>query len=103
MAKSVRKYEESLQESLKDPKEAAQYLNACLSGDESDSDEIFLMALRDVAQAHGFGDVAAKANLGRESLYKALSANGNPKLETLRALLKAIGLRLTVSSDEDVA
>lgn len=103
MAKSVKKYEDTLKESLKDPKEAAQYLNACLNEDDPDSDEVFLMALRDVAKAHGFGDIAARANLGRESLYKALSANGNPKLETLRALLRAIGLRLTVSADEDVA
>jgi probable addiction module antidote protein len=103
MAKSLKKYQDSLYESLKDPKEAAHYLNVCLSEDDIDSDEIFLMALRDVAMAHGFSDIAAKANLGRESLYKALSAEGNPKLETLRALLKAIGLRLMVSANEDVA
>lgn len=103
MAKSVKKYEDSLQESLKDPKEAAEYLNACLDGNDPDSDEVFLMALRDVAKAHGFAEIAAKANLGRESLYKALSADGNPKLDTLRALLKAIGLKITISKDEDVA
>jgi probable addiction module antidote protein len=52
-----------------------------------------------VAKAHGFGDVAESAALGRESLYKALSHTGNPKLSTLQALLKALGLKLTVAEE----
>jgi probable addiction module antidote protein len=96
MAKRVKKYEESLVESLKDPKEAVAYLNAHLEQEEGDTEELFLLALRHVAKAIGFSEVAKSANLGRESLYKALSEDGNPKIETILALLKAMGLKLSV-------
>ncbi|MFZ4405347.1 MAG: addiction module antidote protein [Pseudobdellovibrionaceae bacterium] len=97
MAKRTKKYEESLMASLKDPQEAAAYLNAHL--DDEDSEEIFLLALRDVAKAHGFSAVAEQADLGRESLYKALSKDGNPKLSTLKSLLKVVGLKLAVEQN----
>ena len=58
MPKRARKYEEGLLESLKDSKEAVAYLNTHLEDDGDDAEELFLMALRDVAKAHGFGDVA---------------------------------------------
>lgn len=103
MPKSVTKYEESLIESLKDPQEAAAYLNIHLEDGEADSDVLFLMALRDVAKAYGVADVAEKAQLGRESLYKALSSDGNPKLTTLRTLLKAMGLKLAIEVDSEKA
>ncbi len=99
MPKRTKKYEESLIESLKDPAEAAAYLNAHLG--EEDGEELFLLALRDVARANGVGEIAEAAALGRESLYKALSKDGNPKLSTLRSVLKAMGLKLTVERDED--
>lgn len=100
MPKAAKKYEDSLGESLKDPKEAAAYLNTHLENNDSDSEELFLMALRDVAKAYGVADIADRAQLGRESLYKALSSDGNPKLATLRSLLKAMGLKLSVEVDE---
>ncbi len=100
MSKAVKKYEESLTESLKDPQEAAAYLNTHLEDSGTDSEELFLMALRDVAKAYCIADLAQKANLGRESLYKALSSDGNPKLATLISLLKAMGLRLSIEVDE---
>ena len=97
MAKRVKKYEESLQEALKDPAEAVAYLNAHLEDDgEDDTEEIFLMALRDVAKAHGFSEIAGKTQLGRESLYKTLSKRGNPRLSTLASLLKVMGMRLSI-------
>jgi len=98
MPKRTKKYEESLMESLQNPEEAAAYLNAHL--DEEDSEELFLLALRDVAKAHGFSEVAEQADLGRESLYKALSKDGNPKLSTLKSLLKVVGLTLAIETDE---
>jgi probable addiction module antidote protein len=98
MPKRTKKYEESLMESLQNPEEAAAYLNAHL--DEEDSEELFLLALRDVAKAHGFSEVAEQADLGRESLYKALSKDGNPKLSTLKSLLKVVGLKLAIETDE---
>jgi probable addiction module antidote protein len=93
-------YQDALVESLKDPDYAAEYLNVHLQKDEGDSDEeaerLFLVALRNVARAHGVASIAEKTELGRESLYKALSADGNPKLTTLRAVLEAMGLQLTI-------
>src|SRR5262245_24405103 len=100
MPKRARKYEDSLVESLKDPKEAAAYLNVHLQDKGDDADELFLMALRDVAKAFRMTEIADRAGLGRESLYKALSAEGNPKLTTLRAPLDAMGLKLTVEAAE---
>ena len=96
MPKRTRKYEESLAEALRDPAAAAAYLNAHLEEEGDDAEALFLLALRDVARSRGVAGVAAAAELGRESLYKALSPGGNPKLATLRALLDAIGLRLAV-------
>lgn len=103
MVKKTKKYEESLIEALKNPIEASAYLNVHLEDSAPDSDELFLLALRDVAQAHGFSQIADKTKLGRESLYKTLSSEGNPKFDTLRTLLKAMGLKLTITSDDQVA
>ncbi len=57
-----------------------------------------LLSLRAVAEAYGgLGAVAAEAGISRESLYRALSPKGNPTLKTLIAVLKTLGLRLTVT------
>src|SRR5208337_341745 len=59
-----------------------------------------LLALRAVAEAYGgLGAVAAQAGISRESLYRALSPKGNPTLKTLVAVLKTVGLRLTVTAE----
>ena len=99
MLKKTKKYEESLNESLKNPREAAAYLNAHLDED----DELFLLALRDVAKVYGFGEISHQSSLGRESLYKALSKDGNPKFSTLKAILKVMGLKLTVEQEHKKA
>jgi probable addiction module antidote protein len=57
--------------------------------------------LRHVAQAQGMEEVAERAGLRRESLYRALSPKGNPTLETLLAVLSAAGLRLAVARREE--
>lgn len=101
MPKRTKKYEESLIEALKNPKEAAAYLNAHL--DPNETEEAFLLALRDVARSHGFGQIAGQTSLGRESLYKTLSKNGNPKLSTLKALLASMGLKLSVQKSDKKA
>src|SRR5690242_6212978 len=93
---STESYRENLLRSLKDPKEAAEYLNASL---EDQDPRVFLLALRDVADAHGgVGAVSRTARLNRESLYRMLSKTGNPSLESLAAVLGACGLRLAVES-----
>ena len=89
-------YRESLLESLENPDEAAQYLNACLEDEDA---RVFLLALRDVAGARGgIRAVSRDAHLNRESLYRMLSKSGNPSLDSLAAVLTACGLRLAVQS-----
>lgn len=80
----------------KDPEFAAEYLKAAL--EETDDPRVLLIALRHVAQARGIAAVAKAAGVERESLYRALSANGNPRLSTLYAVAKAVGLKLTVEA-----
>jgi probable addiction module antidote protein len=78
-----------------DPDFAAEYLKAAL--EDTDEPQVLLIALRRVAEAKGgVAQVAKAAGLKRESLYRALSPRGNPRLSTLRAVMKAVGLKLTV-------
>jgi probable addiction module antidote protein len=93
MPNGYRSCEQSLTQALADPVEAAQYLTACLEGG---SREVFLLALRQVAAAQGMTRMAEKTELGRESLYRAVSARGNPRLDTFLRLLDAAGLQLAV-------
>ncbi len=80
----------------KDPRFAAEYLNAAL--EDQDEPRVLLLALRHLAQAQGIAKVAKAAGIERESLYRALSAHGNPRLSTLVAVTRAIGLKLTVEA-----
>jgi len=80
----------------KDPDFAAEYLKAAL--EDEDEPRVLLLALRHVAQAQGIARVAKAAGVERESLYRALSAHGNPRLSTLVAVTRAIGLKLTVKA-----
>ena len=93
-----RPYKEGLLERLKDPQEAAAYLDATL--EEGDT-EVFLLALRDVAEARlgGMTTLAQQTSLNRETLYRTLSEKGNPELASLDKLLHAVGLRLAVEVD----
>jgi probable addiction module antidote protein len=89
-------YHPDLIESLRDPREAENYLNAAL---EEGDPELFLLALRNVAEAQGgVAQLAEKTKLNRESLYKMLSERGNPELRSLDVLLHALGFRLAVAS-----
>jgi len=67
------------------------YLEAAF--DEGDA-SLIAAALGDIARAKGMTEVARRAGLGRESLYKALSPDGNPELATVLRVMKALGLRL---------
>ena len=76
---------------------AAEYLQAAL--DDVDEPKVLLIALRQIAEARGgVAKVAKAAGIQRESLYRALSERGNPRLSTLSAVLKAVGLKLTVEA-----
>ncbi len=103
MAKGKKKttaYHDDLIESLKDSEYAVEYLKAAL--DEKDLPEVFLIALRNVAEAHGISHVAKAAHLNRENLYKMLSKKGNPALGSLYAVLDALGLKLSVESKQAI-
>lgn len=76
-----------------DPELAAEYLNAAA---EDGDPRVYLTALRSVAEAQGMAKVAKAAGVPRESLYRALSAGGNPRFSTLHAILKAAGLKMAV-------
>jgi probable addiction module antidote protein len=88
------RYQDWLIERLRDPAEAAAYLEAVI--DEGDQAALML-ALRQVALARGgIAEIARKAKLTREATYKMLSKSGNPELRSLASLLRATGLRLSV-------
>jgi probable addiction module antidote protein len=80
----------------RDPGFAVEYLRAAL--EDQDEPRALLIALRHLAQAQGVAKVAKAAGIERESLYRALSARGNPRLSTLVAITRAIGLKLTVEA-----
>jgi len=93
---SIGHEEVMVEELAKDPAFAAEYLSAVLA--DGNVDEM-LLGLRRVTQAHGgIAKVAARAKLNPTSLYRALSATGNPELRSLSALLSAMGMRLAVQS-----
>jgi probable addiction module antidote protein len=77
---------------------AVEYMKAAMESlDNPDDRAAGLLALRTVAEAYGgLGAVAAEAGISRESLYRTLSAKGNPTLKTLLAVLKAVGMKLSV-------
>ena len=102
--KASRPHDEAMVELLReDPDFADEYLAASLDAlDEPGGREALLMALRQVAKAQGMDSVAERAGIQRESLYRALSPNGNPTLKTLLAILGGAGLRLSVTRTIEV-
>jgi len=100
VSKKTTTYQEDLIESIKDLREAAAYLNAAMEeGDRA----LFLLALRNVAEAQGgMAAVAEKAHLNRENLYRMLSKKGNPEIKSIVNLLHSMGLRLTVEPKRKV-
>jgi len=94
MNRKISTYQKDLIESLKDPREAAAYLNAAM---EEGDRELFLLALRNVAEAHGgMTALSQKSKLNRESLYRMLSKKGNPEIKSIVTLLHAMGLKLSI-------
>jgi len=87
--------EATIRELRENPEFVAAYLRAALEDD--DEPAVLLIALRRIAEARGgIAKVAKAAGIERESLYRALSLRGNPRLSTLVAVTKAVGLKLTV-------
>ena len=85
------------QELRDDPRLAAEYLRAAI--EETDEPQVLLIALRRIAEANGgIAKVAKAAGIQRESLYRALSAKGNPRWSTIQAVTRGVGLKLTVET-----
>lgn len=80
-------------EHLQTEEDILYYLEAAMEGNDP---RHIASALGDVARSRGMTEIARKARVGRQALYGALSETGNPTLETLTAVLKALGLQLTV-------
>jgi probable addiction module antidote protein len=96
-----RSYDDWLIDRLKDPEEAAAYLEAAIEdGDQG----VLMLALRHVALAQGgVAEIARRSRLTREATYRMLSKSGNPELKSFTAVLAAAGLRLSVKPASRVA
>lgn len=99
---AVSHHEAELAELRADRELAVANLKAAMESlDDPDDRAAGLLALRTVAEAYGgLGAVAAEAGINRESLYRALSPKGNPTLNALLAVLKTLGLRLSVEPED---
>ena len=80
-----------ISEYLDSPELIAQYLNVTI---ESGSDELLYKAIGDIAKAKGMSHLAKETGLGRESLYKSLSASGSPKFSTISKIIASLGLEI---------
>jgi probable addiction module antidote protein len=93
-------YQETLLERLKNREYAVEYLNAAIEESfkgDGESLRLFLNALKNVAEAQGkMNDLAKRAHLRRETLYRIFSENGNPELSSLASVLHAMGFSLGV-------
>lgn len=99
MKTASRSHDDAVVELLReDPTFADEYLRTAMEeADMPGGQQALLKALRHVAEAQGMAQVAERAGVQRESLYRALSAKGNPTLKTLMAVLNGAGLRLAVA------
>lgn len=90
------KHDDWLMEKLQNAEFAAEYLNAA---SEDDDPQSYLTALRQVVEARGgIAAVADKTSLSKETLYRTLSAQGNPTIKTQMAVLNAVGLKMAVAA-----
>ncbi len=101
---SVSHTEETIKELRANRQFAIEYLKAALEElDDPCNRAAGLLALRDVVEAYGgLATVATQAGISREALYRSLSPKGNPTLKTLLAVLKSVGMRLSVEPGHHV-
>lgn len=92
----MRKNQEYKQDLLRDLREDREYARAYLAAAWKDSQEVFLIALRDVSEAlkGSIGAVANEAHVNRENLYRSLSKEGNPRLNTFYSVVNVLGFSL---------
>lgn len=97
--KSMGSLRECIIEMVKDPEEAEAYLNAALDEYAEFRDlEALLLALRTITIAQGgVGYLAKKAGVNRQNLYKILSGKRSPRWETMEALLRGLGYKISLT------
>ena len=90
----LKNYKDDLLERLSNPKYAAGYLEQALAENDKNT---FLLALKNVIDANGgVAFISEQASFKRQSVYKALSKQGNPRLDTLQSILNSLGLRISI-------
>ena len=99
---NYRKFKDYHIEQLRDPEDAKIYLSVALEDYEKNEDiDAFLLAVRDVAEAQGsVSKLAERVSLTDEGLYKILSENGNPQLNTMRIILHELGFKFSIEARE---
>ena len=100
--RASRPFRDTQIEQLKDPASAALYLEEALAAGDTNA---FKLALRNVAEARlgGMSGLSEHTKLNREALYRSLSKGGNPTLETLTKVMRALGLRISVAVESTAA
>lgn len=97
----LKRFENDLRERLRDPDFAAMYLEAAMNDDAGAGNvDGLLHALREIAQSHegGIRGAAQEASIGRQTIYDGFKQGGNPQIRTVNAMLRAMGLRLSVQT-----
>ena len=94
MGKATRSYREGLLNRLR-VDENLQIAHLKAAAEDSEMPDVFLLALRDVVEARGIAQFAEESELNREHLYRILSKDGNPKLDSLFKILNALGIIMT--------
>ena len=92
----LKDFDDTFADDFRDPEVFVTMLNGLLQDNDM---RAFLSGLRDVAKAHGFATVAEAANVNRENLYRTLSGDKNPRIDTVHSVLKALGYRFAVVPD----
>lgn len=93
MALSTTRFD--IQDHLKSREEQIAYLEAAIAEDDPD---FLAVALGDIARARGVSRFAQEAGISRESIYRTFRPGGNPRLNTLSAATKVLGLKLTLTA-----
>lgn len=86
-------------EYLDDEKIVAEYLSEAIA---DGNPAVFLKAIGDIAKARGMTEIAEKAGLGRESLYKAFAEGAKPRHETVLSVLRALGFKISIEIENDI-
>jgi probable addiction module antidote protein len=96
--RKYRSFDEVIVEELKnDPQLADEFLKSAIDDYSKDMDkEALLLSLRHLAEAKGFSKLARESGLTRDAFYKCLSPQGNPKLDTIMAILRALKYTITI-------